>query len=274
MPTLERPDGAEIHWDETGEGPTVLIATILYGDPEMFAGLVEDLAVDHRVITYDLRGTGRSSRQGPFDLAVDVIDLEALADHVGGISVAVAAGDAGMRVVRVAAARPDLVGTVVESGTSLLAAAAPDSEGLAGSTSVLRALVTLLEKDYRSAIRSIVESGNPNLSEDEMRDRVDRVVKHCSQEAAVSRMRFWIRDEVTETARALGDRLWILDHPGNPWFPRELVQRLPEFLPDARHESLEDGAMSRPDLTAAVIRRLTVGTGPSAGTQTHTSTTH
>jgi pimeloyl-ACP methyl ester carboxylesterase len=272
MPMLERPDGAEIHWKETGDGPTVLIATILYGDPEMFAGLVEDLSVDHRVVTYDLRGTGESSRQGPYDLAVDVIDLEALADRVGGIAVAVAAGDAGMRVVRVAAARPDLVGIVVESGTSLLAAAAPDSEGLAGSTSVLRAIETLLEKDYRAAIRSIVESGNPNLGEDEMRERVDRVVKHCSQEAAVSRMRFWIRDDVTEVARALGDRLWILDHPGNPWFPRELVKRLPEFLPEARHESLEDGAMSRPDLTAAVVRRLTASSIATGG-RTHTSTT-
>jgi hypothetical protein len=122
---------------------------------------------------------------------------------------------------------------------------------------VLAALETLLEKDYRAAIRSIVESANPNLSEDEIRLRVNRVVEHCSQEAAVARMRAWIRDDATDATRALGDRLWVLHHPGNPWFPPELAERMPELLPDSRHEALADGAMSRPDLTAAVVRRIT-----------------
>jgi pimeloyl-ACP methyl ester carboxylesterase len=261
MPQLDRPDGTEIHWEETGDGPGVLIANILYGHPGMMAGLARDLSADHRVITYDLRGTGGSSHRGPYDSVVDAIDLEAVLERTGGVAVAVTVGDAALRAARVAAARPDLLGTVVESGTSLLAVAARRSEALSASSSVLDALVTLLENDYRAAIRSIVEGANPQLTEDEVRERVQRAAAHCPQEAALGRMRAWIRDDATEAARALGDRLWILDHPGNPWFPPELVKRMPELLPDARHQTLADGAMSRPDLTAAVVRDIT-GTSP------------
>jgi pimeloyl-ACP methyl ester carboxylesterase len=258
MPLLHQPDSAKIHWEETGEGPPVLIANVLHGHPGMIEGLVRNLASDHRVITYDLRGTGSSSRRGPYDPTVDVADLEALLEHLGGATVAVAIGNASLRAVRLATARPDLLGAVVAPGTSVLAAAAArDSDALTGSRSVLRALMTLIETDYRAGIRSMVESSNPNLSDNEIRERVDLVVAHCTQEAAVSRIRAWIRDDATDAARALGDQLWVLHHPGNPWFPPELAERMPELLPDARHEAIADGPMSRPDLTAAVVRRIT-----------------
>jgi pimeloyl-ACP methyl ester carboxylesterase len=258
MPLLHRPDDAEIHWEEAGDGAPVLVANVLHGHPGMIGGLARDLSSDHRVITYDLRGTGASSRRGPYDPAVDAADLEALLEHVGGVAVAVAIGDASLRAVRMAVARPDLVDAVLAPGTFLLGAAtARGSEALTGSRSVLKALVTLLETDYRAGIRSMVASSNPNLSEDEMRERVDLVVAHCEQEAAVSRIRSWIRDDATDAARALGDRLRILHYPGNPWFPPELAEQMPEVLPDAGHEAVADGPMSRPELTAAVVRRIT-----------------
>jgi pimeloyl-ACP methyl ester carboxylesterase len=258
MPLLHRPDGADINWDEAGDGVVVLVANILHGYPGMVGGLVRDLTSDHRVVTYDLRGTGASSRCGPYDPAIDAADLEALLEHVGGVAVAVGIGDASLRAVRMAAARPDLIDAVLAPGTFLLAAAAArGTEALAGSRSVLRALSTLLETDYRAGIRSMVTSSNPNLSEEEMRERVDFVVAHGDQEAAVSRMRTWIRDDATDAARALGDRLWILHYPGNPWFPEELAKQMSDVFPEASNEAVEDGPMSRPDLTAAVVRRIT-----------------
>jgi pimeloyl-ACP methyl ester carboxylesterase len=256
MPLLDRPDGAQLHWEETGEGPRVLAANILHAHPGMLAGLVRDLSADHRVLTYHLRGTGRSSRQGPYEPAVDEADLEALLEHTGGVAVAVALADASLRAVRIAAARPDLIDVVVAPGTAVLATAARESDALTGSPSVLKALETLLETDYRAAMRSVVESGNPDLTEEEMRERVDLIVSHTSHESAVSRMHAWIRDDASDAARALGDRLWVLDHPGNPWFPPELTKRMPEFFPDARHEPIADGPIARPDLTAAVVRRV------------------
>ena len=260
---LQLPDGTVLHWEQTGAGPTVLLANLLYGHPAMIGGLTSDLASDHRVITYDLRGTGRSSRHGPYDIAVDMADLEALLEQVGGAAVSVAIGDASLRAMRMAAARPDLLDVVVAPGTFVLAGALDrSSHGLSASPAVLKALTTLIERDYRAGVRSIVGGGNPNLTEDQIRERVDLVVDHCSQEAAVSRLGMWIRDDGTEPAVALGNRLWILNYPGNPWFPPEIAERMSEILPGARYEAVEDGPMSRPDLTAAIVRRVTGAAAP------------
>ena len=65
MPRLARPDGVEIHWEERGEGPLVVLATQFFGFPEVFEDLLADLAGDHRVVTYHLRGTGESTRRVP-----------------------------------------------------------------------------------------------------------------------------------------------------------------------------------------------------------------
>lgn len=258
MPLLTQPDGAEIDWQESGNGASVLVANLLHGYPGMVSGLVADLSADHRVITYDLRGTGGSSRRGPYDVETDIADLESLLEHVGGVSVSVSLADASLRAVRIAAARPDLMEAVVAPGTHVLAAAAAvGTDALTASGSVLKAMVKLLETDYRAGIRSMVDGANPTLSEEEIRDRVTAVVEHASQESVVGRVRAWIRDDATEAARALGDRLWVLDYPGNPWFPPSLAERMPEVLPEANYVSVEDGPMTRPDLTAGIVRGIT-----------------
>ncbi len=258
MTTLQLDDGTAIHYDATGDGPQVLIANVLYGHPGLFAGLVRDLSRDHRVITYDLRGTGGSTRRGPYEPAVDLADLEALLEHLGGARVMVGIGDGTLRAVRIAAARPNLVDVVVTPGTFVLARAdEPEVGGLSGSNSVLSALVTLLASDYRAGMRSIVESGNPGLTEDEIRDRVEHLVAHCPQEVALARFRAWRGDLAIEEARAMGDRLWVLPYPGNPWFPGELADRMPELLPDAQVDAIDDGPFTRPEQTAAVVRRIT-----------------
>ncbi len=63
MPTAQLPDGVEIHWDQRGEGPLVVISNQFFSEAWVFEGLTALLAEDHRVVTYDPRGTGRSSRQ-------------------------------------------------------------------------------------------------------------------------------------------------------------------------------------------------------------------
>jgi pimeloyl-ACP methyl ester carboxylesterase len=258
VPLVETADGTGLHWQERGDGPAVLVAGISYGYPDMVRGLIDDLAPDHRVVLPDLRGTGGSSRRGPYDLATDVADLTAVVEETGPMAVAVGLGDGSLRAIELAAGRPDLIDAVVLSGYAPLSRdELRGLEGLVASTPVLSALVTLLETDFRAAVRTIVETGSPELDEAEIRERVDGVVEHCSHEAAVARMRGWIAADSGEPARALGDRLWILHHPRNPWFPVELVERIPDLLPDAHVETVADGALARPDLTAAVVRRIT-----------------
>jgi pimeloyl-ACP methyl ester carboxylesterase len=260
MPLIRLPDETTLHWSEQGDGPGVLIAGISYGYPGMFQGLVDDLATDHRVVVPDLRGTGGSSRHGPYDMATDVGDLAAVVGSTGPIAVAIGLGDGTMRAIELAAARPDLVETVLLSGYAPLSPGeGGDTEGLSASPPVLSALVKLLETDYRSAIRTIVDTGNIGLDEATVHERVAGIVAHCSHEAAVARMRAWVGFDADtgDSARALGGRLWILHHPRNPWFSAELAERLPQLLPEAHLERVADGALSRPDLTAAVVRGLT-----------------
>ena len=63
-----------------------------------------------------------------------------------------------------------------------------------------------------------------------------------------------------EPARACGDRLWLLwsEAMGGGWFPagREAMELSRKLFPEAHVEEIEDGIISRPDLTAAVVRRV------------------
>jgi len=79
----ERPDGVEIAWYETGDGPLIVLANQFFGLWYTFEDLLGNLAVDHRVVRYFLRGTGESTRAGPYDLDTDAEDLAAVIESTG-----------------------------------------------------------------------------------------------------------------------------------------------------------------------------------------------
>ena len=116
MPELQRPDGATIHWEERGEGPLIVMALQFFGGAVVFPGLISELANDHRVVTYDVRGVGASSPQGPYDQETDKHDLIALIEELGGPALLIPMADGVNRAVRVAAERPDLAVAVLTPG--------------------------------------------------------------------------------------------------------------------------------------------------------------
>jgi pimeloyl-ACP methyl ester carboxylesterase len=260
MPTLTRPDGVEIRWEERGNGPLVVLASHFFGYPEAFDALIADLVADHRVVTYDPRGTGKSTLQGPYDVPTDAKDLLAVIEEVGGPAVVIGMGDGSNRGVKAAAARPDLVAaTLTPGGNPIGRRAAEGTDALVDSPSVLEALVGMIDTDYRSALRTIVAGGNPQMDEEEKRQRVDRVVEYCPQEVGAARLRAWINDRVLEESIAIGDKLWILSFGNNEWFPDAALAQTRKLLPEAHIEEIEDGPLSRPDLTADTIRRIWAG---------------
>jgi pimeloyl-ACP methyl ester carboxylesterase len=113
VPTVLVPDGIRLAWEQHGEGPLVVLANQFFGQRDTFAGLLADLERDHRVVTYHLRGTGESTREGPYDLDTDAGDLAAVIEAAGPPAVVVAFADGCNRAVRVAARRPELVTAVV-----------------------------------------------------------------------------------------------------------------------------------------------------------------
>lgn len=262
MPRLQRPDGAELSYETEGEGPLLMLAPYWSGHPEVFAALLTDLARDHQVVTWDARGTGASTRGGPYEMATDSDDLEAMLEHHGGAAAVIAVANGCNVLAHVAARRPDLVDAALAFGAGPFARADfTSSEAMIGSDSVVEAFLEMLQRDYRGALRTVLAATNPQMSEEELRDRIDLQVSYCPQEAAMDRVRAWAEDDPTESASALGDRLWIVSAPAvaGPWLPsleerREIIDRT---MPHAHIETTDEdaGPVSRPGIVANLVRR-------------------
>ena len=259
MPTVEREDGVELYWRTAGEGPPVIICDNLFSIPDALAALETDLVRDHTVVRYDPRGSGRSTRTGPFDLDTDVADLAAIIEAAAaGPVLAVGPANGGMVATVCAARRPELIGSVI-APTGVPVAAPMLDHGMAASQEILGAIDTQFASDYRTLVRTITVTGNPQATEEDHRRRVEAQVEYCPEETARGRWEAYYRSGTTEEAVSLGDRLWILLHPHLPFWPVELAEPLGELLPDAHVEVVDDGPLSRPDILAGVVRGITGG---------------
>jgi pimeloyl-ACP methyl ester carboxylesterase len=262
MARLSGPGGVEIHWEARGKGPVVVISPHCWAVPETFEPLIGELARDHLVIRYDARGTGQSTREGPHDMETGAADLLAVIEATGPPAVVLGIGDAPSRAVRIAAGRPELVRAVVAIASVPIGhPALRGTEALVSSETVVGAFLEMVATDYRGAMRPLLTAANPQMSEDEVKRRLDTLVAYAPQTVVVERLRAWVADDATEPAREMGDRLWLLASPetAGPWFPspEEIEDVIAELLPDSRREVIEEGIISRPDLTAEVVRRIT-----------------
>lgn len=264
MPFVEREDGVTLFWQDWGEGPGLLVVHSYIQHPTVLEGLLAELQGGHRTVRYDARGAGESSRRGPFDMKTDVADLIAVVEAAGPIAAVVTNGDATNRAVHAAAERPDLIPYVVSLETVPLARGqAEGTESLIASAQVLETLVSMMRADYRTGLSAAVQRGNPDMSQDEVRARVDATVAYIDHDASLGRLEGWINDNPGDDPRALGERLVVAYEGAGEWFPAELTERGLDLLPDAQFVKLDGGAIRRPDLTAAVVRSVTGAAAPS-----------
>jgi pimeloyl-ACP methyl ester carboxylesterase len=261
MPAVERPDGVEIHWEEQGRGPLVLIVhQILWSYPGVYADLIGDLVRDHRVVSYDARGCGASTRVGPYDAETDAGDLLAVTEAAGGQAVAIAVGYGYNLAVRVAAARPDAISDVLclqpAAAAMLPRSELKGTDVMAASDSVVEMLLQMMSTDPRAAIRTLLAAANPEFGEDVLRERVAQVSEYISHESTLGRTHAWLEDDTSEHARALGGRLRILHGGSEPMYEGALAAHVAELYPEAHLEQLAGGPISRPDLMAEWVRRV------------------
>lgn len=261
MHTVERPGGVEIRWEEQGSGPLVLIVhQILWSYPGVYAELIGDLAREHRVVTYDARGCGASTRVGPYDAETDAGDLLAVTEAAGGRAVAIAVGYGFNLAVRVAAARPDAISDVLclqpAAAAMLPRSELKGTDVMAASDSVAEMLLRMMSTDPRAAIRTLLSAANPELGEEDLRQRVAHAWEYISHDSTLPRTRAWMDDDTSAQARALGGRLRILHGGREPMYEGALASHVAKLYPEAHVEELAGGPISRPDLIAEWVRRV------------------
>ncbi len=258
MPSLTRPDGIEIHYEVAGEGPVIAVAGSWWSPPAgTFGALLDDLASDHTIVTYDARGSGESTRTGPYDPRTDAEDFAAVLEVVAPVALVLSFGDGSLRAVRAAAARLDSIGAVVAWGNPLGPAAMSGTDSIAASEAVIEAFEGMLRTSFRSAMNQILTALNPQFSAEEVIARVDQAVEYSDAEAGIARTRVNIEDGAPEECEAIGDKLWIVNFEGNPLLTDDVAERMHALVPAAQIRWLADGAVSRPDLTAAIVRKIT-----------------
>ena len=137
------------------------------------------------------------------------------------------------------------------------------SDSMMSSRPVVEAFMEMAENDYRAALRTLATTANDQLvEEDEIRERVQAQATHSPAESGVARLRAWVSDRDSESyAKRCAEKLWFLSAPsvGGLWFPRgedyrALIERV---LPEAHVVDVDDGVVTRPEQTAAVVRRIT-----------------
>ena len=79
-------DGVSLYYEVHGSGPAILLTHGYSATSQMWAGQIEPLARDHTLITWDMRGHGRSDYPDDptlYSEAHTVADMSALLDEVG-----------------------------------------------------------------------------------------------------------------------------------------------------------------------------------------------
>ena len=261
MPLLEREDGVGIHWEERGEGPLVVLAPYAISSPlRLYDPVATELATDHRVVRYDDRGTGESTRQGPYDMDTGAADLMEVIEAAG--KPAVIVGWETRATVPFAPAQSGPIssrrwwcrGDACRTGRA---------GGLRGD-GVLRHGRERVPEHVRDGLpwRAALSGHRGEPTDDRGRDprTRPRTGGLPAPGDGGGPTRAWVDDDALEPARACGDRLWMLcsETMGGGWFPagKEAVDLSRRLFPEAHVEEVEDGLMSRPDLTAAVVRRI------------------
>ncbi|HEX8917150.1 MAG TPA: alpha/beta hydrolase [Chloroflexota bacterium] len=84
MQTVTSKDGTTIAFDQSGDGPALILVAPAFGTRADQASLAAALAPSFTVFAYDRRGRGDSGDTGPYAVAREVEDLDALINVAGG----------------------------------------------------------------------------------------------------------------------------------------------------------------------------------------------
>ena len=84
LKTVTSADGTVIAFEQTGDGPPVILIGGAFNDRSTVAGLAAVLAPEVTAIAYDRRGRGDSADSGSYTVQREIDDVAALISHAGG----------------------------------------------------------------------------------------------------------------------------------------------------------------------------------------------
>ena len=117
--TVTSADGTVIAYEETGDGPPVILIGGAFNDRSSVSGLAAVLAPELTAIAYDRRGRGDSTDNSEYSVQREIEDITALIDRVGapvalfghssGAVLALEAAQRGLPIHRVAVYEPPYI---------------------------------------------------------------------------------------------------------------------------------------------------------------------
>ncbi|HEX4204572.1 MAG TPA: alpha/beta hydrolase [Ktedonobacteraceae bacterium] len=84
MRTVQSYDGTPIAFDQSGQGPALILVAGALSTRAAWTSLAERLAPHFSVFAYDRRGRGESGDKAPYTVEREVEDLDALINEAGG----------------------------------------------------------------------------------------------------------------------------------------------------------------------------------------------
>ena len=267
MPLLTRDDGIEIFWEERGSdsGPSVILAPYCISHPSVFDPLEAELAPDHRIVRYDDRGSGASTHRGPYDMETGAADLEAVLEAAGRRGGRRRTGR--LREPRRPGdrepTRPGGGARRARAATRRAAARSRAPTRWSPRTAVVDAFMSMVETDYRGAVRT---AGHRRKPADE-RGRGPGAGRAAGRVSAPGRRREppagldgGRRRRTPGASAAIGcGSCTPTTRAGAGSRPATKAGTRSQLFPEAHVERIENGIISRPDLTAAAVRRAHLG---------------
>lgn len=246
---VQRPD-ARLFSLSFGQGPITLLALGGWvGSGELWHPLFGHLP-QWRCVSYDHRGSGASTQQGPITVEAMVEDLFAVADAQGVGRCVLAAESSGAGIALEAALRqPQRFAGLVLAGAGWRQAAAGSQE----------AGITALRQNYAGTLKAFVDRCLPEPGSEDLRRWGLQVVSRAPLESAIELMR--CREQVAVEDRVASLKLPTLlvhgelDRIVPPESSRELARRLSDaelhVLPGLGHVPIA----TAPQQVAQLIER-------------------
>jgi pimeloyl-ACP methyl ester carboxylesterase len=236
-------DGSAIAWSALGEGPPLMRAGHWLSHLEMdmkstlWGPLIARLARNHRLLRYDLRGTGRSEREAPLT-GIDLFaeDMAAVADAAGVDRMDIfAASQAGPVALRFAARWPDRVRRLIVVGGyaegRVHRVSTDDSLDEETMLAMIRAGWGKADSPFMQAFSALFAPDATRAQRDEL---VRMQLSSATTETAVTLRRLIDRFNVTEDLARVRAPVLIFHAEGDAIHPLSQGLKLAAHLADAR----------------------------------------